>query len=182
MELENKKNKKWPRKAFTFFLRIVGVVFFGVGIVDVVDVVELDVVVDVVGDVVHKLDGLIIRNVCLMKPNDGEVLVKNHRANKKILVEDAAATFDANFSAVVANARAAPVERAVVLYAPHNAFVAIRVEVESAKIIVRVRIPMPTVGIDDRLNRCSDGCSRVVPSDRKDFVVVHLLVVHGVRC
>jgi len=63
-------------QAFVLFLWVIGVVFFDVRLIDVVDVVDLDVEVDVVEPVdLDVVDGMIIWNVCLRKPCDGESLV-----------------------------------------------------------------------------------------------------------
>ena len=115
---KNKKNKtqnkKWPRRPLLFILWVVIVLVQvdDVGIeVDVVEPVVL-IVDDVVVDVVDV--GMIV-NVCLWKPCDCEMFVQEHCANKVILKEYSTTVFDTNITTHVANIRAAPVVRTIIL-------------------------------------------------------------------
>ena len=158
--LERKKNKKVGRPDPFTFLWIVLVVRFDVG-----HVVDLVIVVDVDIDVVDVFNHLILclRNISLRKPIDGEILVKNHGANEKVLEEDTPPTLDADVSAVIADASTPPIVRAVVVLHPYHAFIAVVVEVEREKVAVYVRIPMPPVWSDNRCNRFSHRSCRSVP-------------------
>ncbi len=162
-------------QAFLFILWVVVVLGFVVDIVDLVCFDVVDVVVDV--DVVDLFLRRNIVNICLRKPRDGEILVQHHGADKVVLEEYSAAVFDTNFTTGVADVSAAPVERAVVLNAPHHALVAVRVEVEREEIAVGVWIPMPAIRVDNRLNdRLDHRCSWVVPS-HVEVVDVEVVIV-----
>lgn len=118
----------------------------------------------------------VVRNICLRKPFDSEILIQDHDANEKVLEEDTPATFDANISAGVANIGTSPIVRIIVLYLPHHALVAIRVEVECEELSICVRIPMPSVRIDKGLNRIGYRSRWVVPSNVVEVEVVDVVL------
>ena len=137
---------------YLWIILVIGEVLVSLGLV--VDVVDLGVDLD-----------LLVIDVCLRKPSDGELIVHDHRADDKVLEEDTAPTFDANIATGVADASALPVERAVIVLHPYRRVVAVLVDIVRAEIAVSVWIPMPSVGSDNRRDRLSHRCSRIVPSD-----------------
>uniref|UniRef100_A0A6C0D367 Uncharacterized protein n=1 Tax=viral metagenome TaxID=1070528 RepID=A0A6C0D367_9ZZZZ len=58
---------------------------------------------------------VVVKNISLRKPSDGEVLVQDHSTNQKVVEEYAPSPFNADFSATVTDPSTFPVERAVVL-------------------------------------------------------------------
>ena len=150
-------------QGLAFYLWIVVVLRF-VSFVDVVDV-------DVVDGDVYVDDLVVCVNVCLRKPCDGELVVHDHRADEEVLEEYTAASFDANITTGVADVRAAPVERAVIVLHPYRRVVAVLIDIVRAEITVSIWIPMPAVGCDNGLDRSS----RVVPSHVVDVDVVKIV-------
>lgn len=152
-------------QGLAFYLWVVGVVLVRlVDVVNVVDIVDGDVDIDVI-------DLVVCVYVCLRKPRDGELIVHDHGADEEVLEEYSAATFDADIAAGVADVCAAPVERAIVVLHPNRRVVAVLVDIVRAEIAVSIWIPMPSIGGDNRRNRCS----RIVPSHVVDVVVVEIV-------